>query len=408
MKILLINGNYNGGGAAKIAIELYEGLKKKDIDVSYMVGRGTVQNRDVKVICNNWFVKVIHALRRDIHGGVCYTNSYALNAIIEVVKKENVDIVHFHNIANNYFGLEDLQKLTKYCKVVWTLHEMWALTGHCGHAMDCDFWKTSECKKCPDIKRDIALKYNCAHTVWEKKKNAFVGKGIIFVTPSVWLKKMCMESYLRNERVEVINNGIELPNEVIKDKECIRKKYGIAKNANVMLFVAGKIYSEYKGFQYLQKAILCMEKTENYCLVMVGQGKPSIELTHKIKTYHFGRLADKEKLNEIYAMSDLLIVPSVAENFPTVAIEALSEGTPILAFNTGGIPEIIGSECGWIVDKYDIYSLKNKIIEIFNNKLENINKKSEKCKERANEMYSCNKMIQEYVNLYKRIMIERE
>lgn len=403
MKVLLVNGNYDGGGAAKIALELFIGLKANGVDVYYIVGWGKNKHDGIKVICTSIGLKIIHAIRRDIHGGVCYNNLFAKKELNDFIKKNNIDIVHFHNIANNYFGIEDVSELSETCKVVWTLHEMWALTGHCCYPMDCKKWINEECKKCSYTNRPISLTYDCSNHVYKKKREAFTKRGISFVTPSKWLYSECLKSYLQKEDISIIHNGIEMPAYIGNQRSLLRKKMNFTEDDFVMIFVAGNINSQFKGFGYLEEALSLLNDKRLLSLIIVGEGEVSDELSRKVNVVSMGYIADENKKFQLLSAADLFVTTSIAENFPTVVIESLAAGTPILGFNVGGIPEIIGSDCGWIVDAGNVTQIRDVIQMTSKNKFV-VNNKREGCRKRAERMFSRDTMTKRYINLYSEIL----
>lgn len=402
MKVLLINGNLDGGGAAQIARELYCGLKDAGIDTYYMVGWGESSEEEIEVLCHTIPMKIIHTIRRELRGGVCYTNPYAKYKIIKFIREKQIDIVHFHNIANSYFGFEDIEEVGKYCKVVWTLHEMWALTGHCGHNLECRQWRTG-CKKCPDIHRAVPINRDCAGKVWVRKKRAFSNKSIVFVTPSKWLENRCRESYLKHEYITTINNGIHFSQYIKEDKVALRKKYGVAEERKVLLFVAANIQNEYKGFSFLEEALIGMENTDEYSLVIMGSGIVSQKLKQKMDVVEVGIIREEYHKQEIYRMADLLVITSIAENFPTVVLEAMASGIPVLGFDTGGISEMIDESCGWIVEKGNSEAMRQGIVGAFGDK-DLLKSKGDLCIEKYRNNYKMSNMIDNYIKLYTQIV----
>lgn len=395
MKIMILNGNVSGGGAAQIAHMIYEGEKQKGIEAFFVAGWGEKNQKADLIICKNVIAKMLHAIRRELHGGVCYSNPYAANKIIKFIKRNKIDLVHIHNIANSYIGIKDVATIASVCPVVWTLHEMWSFTGHCGHSYDCMEWKEG-CLNCDNLNYLPKVNRNCTAKVWIEKKRSFTNRNIYFVTPSKWLERKARESFLKNEKILTINNGISFGKQVRKvSTEC--------NDILKVLFVAGDINNPYKGLDILERALELISESELITINIMGEGSLSDKINRKYAVSYYGTVTDKKQKEEIYLASDLLIVPSRQENFPTVILEAFACGVPVVGSNVGGIPEIIGENCGWVMKENSPDELCNILKKILNDKTSLYGKK-EKCRQQFEKKYKLEKMIDSYLELYKGIL----
>ncbi|MBD5509362.1 MAG: glycosyltransferase [Lachnospiraceae bacterium] len=406
MKILYINTYFNGGGAEKVMRQLYYGIKGEEAETYCMVGR--LQKNvpdDVEIIYKDFTGRCVTTLMGGHLNNTLLKTRRAKNAIIECIRREKIDIVHFHNIHSNYIGLSDMEEIRKYCSnIVITLHDMWMLTGGCAHAFECKNWEIDRychtCKGNESMRR--GMRY--APSLLKRKIRSFKKKGIYFVTPSEWLYELCRESYLKEENIRVISHGIALENFKCHKKSGVRKKYHLPENKHILLFAANGIHNVYKGFPYLQDALLKIADKEKYALLIVGNGKQEkIDLPFDI--YDMGYIQNEVVLSEMYAAADLFILPSVADTSSFTAIEAMASGTPVLAFHTGGIPEIVTEESGWLVPSRDSEALADKINDIFLNRKE-LERKTALCRKYIEDNYSEVRMLNNYMKLYREIMDE--
>lgn len=403
MKILYVNPYFIGGGAELVLRQLYYGMKSEEIESFCIIGRW--QNDippEVGVIYDDFMGRAVTTFVGTLLNNTLLKTKKTRKQIVEFVKKENIDIVHFHNLHSNYIGIEDIKEISRYCsKIVITLHDMWILTGGCAHSCECTKWKEEECRNCHG---NYSMRYfGMASWMLKKKRNAFKGADITYVVPSEWLYRKLRQSYLKEEDIRVINNGIDLNVYQVYPKEAMRKKHCLPKAKNILLFVANGMNNIYKGFPYLLKALEMLKNKENYALLIVGN-KPDekLELLN-YDVYMKGYITTQTEMNELYSAADLYIHPSMADVFPFTPMEAMASGTPVLAFETGGIPEIVNEDNGWLAEAGNAEQLRSYIEMIFADKL-CLQRKTQRCRTYIEENKGINKMISEYRRLYSDIM----
>lgn len=319
---------------------------------------------------------------------------FGTRQLIKILKKYNPDVIHLHNIHKFCINIPMLFKYLKKCgkKVVWTLHDCWAFTGHCPNfdMIGCEKWKTG-CYDCPQIRAYPKSLVDNSKSYYKNKKKWFSGvDNMTLVTPSKWLAGLVKQSFLKDYAVKVINNGINLS--VFKPTENdFKKQYGIEDKFLILGVAFG--WSERKGLDVFNR--LAEDLSSDYAIVLVGVSKDEKKnVSDKIITVE--RTQNAEELAKIYSASDLFVNPTREENFPTVNIESLACGTPIVTFNTGGSPEIIDLLTGICVEKDDYQALMASIKHI----KENAPIKSEDCIERA-KIFNEKEKYKEYIALYK-------
>lgn len=312
---------------------------------------------------------------------------------LKKIKSIDPDIIHLHNIHQSYINIPLLFNYLKKnkIKVVWTLHDCWSFTGHCPYFTyeKCDRWKTG-CHHCPKYMEYPKSVFDNSRFMWKCKKKWFLGlENMILVTPSKWLAALVKESYLKDYPVKVVNNGIDL--EIFKYIESdFRKKYNIHDKKIVLGVAFG--WDKRKGLDVFVE--LSKRLPYNYQIVLVGTSSLIEEqLPENIICIH--RTANQVELAKIYSAADIFVNPTRDENYPTVNMESIACGTPVLTFRTGGSPEILDETCGMIVKCDDIDSLEQGIYHI----CENNSLLTEKCLAKAKAFDMLDK-FKEYMILY--------
>lgn len=327
-----------------------------------------------------------------LNGCFSHLGTYRL---IKECKKFNPDVIHLHNLHTFCINLPMLFRYIKKknIPVVWTLHDCWTFTGHCPHFVmeNCDKWKT-ECHRCPQLSVYPRSRVENTRMAHKLKKKWFLGvDNMTLVTPSKWLGDLAKESFLKDYPVKVINNGIDLS--VFKPTESdFREKHGLT-DKKVILGVASD-WGKRKGFDVFKE--LATRLDDSYRIVLVGLDGARENLPEKI--IPIKRTANQKELAKIYTASDLFVNPTREDTYPTVNMEALACGTPVLTFKTGGSSEIPDETCSSVVDVNDIDAMEKEILRICEEKPYS----KEACLERARnfDMYD---RFEEYIELYKEV-----
>jgi glycosyltransferase involved in cell wall biosynthesis len=283
-------------------------------------------------------------------------------ALVRKLEQFRPDVVHLHNLHRFCVHFPTLMKYLKRNRipVVWTLHDCWTFTGKCPHfdMVGCQRWKTG-CGDCPQLRSYPKAFCDTSKMMYRKKKEWFAGlEDLTLVTPSRWLAELAGQSFLKDKPVRVINNGIDLSvfHPLSGD---LRQRYGW-EGKHLLLGVAFG-WSRRKGLDVFVE--LARRLGEGYQILLVGTDETvDAQLPENIATIH--RTADRQELAAIYSAADLFVNPTREENFPTVNMEALACGTPVLTFRTGGSPEIVGDRCGCAVDRDDLDGLEAQIRRI--------------------------------------------
>jgi glycosyltransferase involved in cell wall biosynthesis len=294
--------------------------------------------------------------------------------------------------------------LFKYLKqknkpIVWILHDCWAFTGHCTYYdyIGCDKWQ-SECNSCPQLRQ-----YPASY-IFDNSKNNFLLKKRYFtsldkltiVTPSNWLANEVKKSFLNKYNIKVIHNGIDLNIFKIK-KSNFKKKLNI-ENKFMILGVAN-VWEERKGFEYFVKLSNIIQNDE--VIVLVGLNDKQLKNLPR-NIIGIKRTNNLEELVDIYNSADVFVNPTLEDNFPTINLESLACGTPVITFDSGGSPETIDNNTGIVVEKGNIKDLYKAIQNI-----KNIGKNvfMDKCRTRVEKYFDKNDRFDEYIKLYQEVIL---
>ncbi len=393
------------GSTGKIMFYIADSARKHGYEVKtystipYRKGKSTV-NKEIEnhFVFGSKFENKIHTILGVLLGrNGCYSRR-GTNQLIQDLKRFNPNIIHLHNLHKFCINLPMLFNYLKTsdAKVVWTLHDCWAFTGKCAHfsMVKCEKWKTG-CQHCPQLSSYPASKIDNTKCMYNKKKGWFTGvKNMTLVTPSKWLANLVDQSFLKGYKIEIINNGIDLS--IFKPTESnFREKYGIG-SKKIILGVSYS-WSDKKGLDVFIELSRRLDH-KKYKVVLVGTNDSvDKQLSEHILSIHLTH--NQTELAEIYSAADIFINPTREDVFPTVNIEALACGTPIITSNTGGSPEILDESCGSIIDCNDVVELEKEIVRICSEKPYLI----EACIKRAKKFNMHDKYI-EYVELYERLL----
>ena len=404
MRIVQINGGAKGS-TGKIMMGIAEVARAQGHEVM-CASPITTTNRDAGEDCGYYRIGTFNSRRLNValaritgfNGCFAWFETYKLLKKIDEFKP---DIIHLHNLHDSYINLPMLFSYIKKHNVptVWTLHDCWAFTGQCPHftMVKCDKWKAG-CYGCPQYKEYPASLYDNTKKMWQLKKKWFSGvKNMTIVTPSEWLAGLARESYLKQYPIEVINNGIDL--NVFKPTHSnFRKQYGIPGDKYIVLGVSFA-WGYRKGLDCFVE--MAEKLGEQYQIVLVGtDDEIDKNLPHNIISIH--RTQNQKELAEIYSAADVFVMPTREENYPTVNMEAIACGTPVVTFDTGGSPEMLDDKTGIVVEANDIEATKKAIKDICEKK---------KCNDEEyivaySKNFDMKKRFAEYIELYANVLEE--
>lgn len=371
--------------------------------IAYSYGRDGIKP------CSSKLVPVGNRLDVAWHGLVTrMTDRHGLascmvtRSFIREIERIKPDIIHIHNIHGyflNYRILFDYLAKSN-VHVIWTVHDCWLYTGHCNHysLQECYKWK-SQCENCPQrTKFPASWGIDRSRQNYLDKKRAFTSiskEKMIIVPVSEWMRGEMQQSFFVDANFHVIHNGISLENFQIRDTGSIRVKYGL-ENLHVILGVAS-IWMKEKGWNdFMQMSTML---NEDEVIVLVGVTE---EQKEKLPTNVIGisRTENVHQLAELYSAAVAFVNPTWQDNYPTVNLEAIACGTPVVTYRTGGSIEAVTDKTGIVVEQGDVQGLLDAVRLI-----EERGKGfyQEVCRQYAMENFDKNDRYADYIRLYERL-----
>lgn len=388
-KLLQINITANWGSTGKIAEAIGIAAKNRGWESYMAYGRmaNSSQSQLIKVGGKvNTYIHFAYNRLFDMEGRC---SKRATKALVKQIAEIKPDVVQLHNIHDHFLNYRVLfEYLTQTdIQVVWTFHDCWAFTGHCYHFVrhNCMKWQT-ECNDCPQRNKFV----DRSRENFLLKKSLFAAnKNLTIVPCSEWMGDFVKQSFLKDNRIQVIHNGVDLNTfKVLPDGKKQDNKFRIIAVSNV--------WPAYKGIFDIFK--LREMLPEDYEITMVGLS------AEQVKTLPAGisgitRTQNVQQLVELYNESDVLINPTYSDTFPTVNLEALACATPVITYKTGGSPEAVDSKTGVVVEQGNVTALANAIMQMRENPLS-----SADCRKRAEELFDKDKCFEQYVELYEELL----
>lgn len=401
MKILQINSSDTGGGAERVAYQINCKLNEQYKINSKLLVRNKERNDETIIQLPRSFSDKV--ITRIVNNYMSFQGKVALGSIKynKTIFKEGYDIVHYHNIHSNYYNFNNIKKIASKIPVVWTLHDMWAFTGRCTYSYDCIHWMYN-CGKCEDkINTFPAMKIDNSSKVLDYKKRAFMSNNIQIITPSKWLENLARKSFMKNMNIKTIYNGVDIDLYKYNEKDNMREIYNLNKDKIYILLISANINDPRKGFKNIIEVLNKVENKDRYGILLVGKELDNNVIDNSFELIQFGYIKDENKLNQVYSLADIFIMPTLADNFPCTILESMSSGTPVMSFNIGGIPEQITDKTGWLLEPLD----NEGILNIINNlQKDECQEKGKLARLRVEKYFSLEKCINEYIKLYNSIV----
>lgn len=391
-------------------LRIHKAVKEAGIDSCILTFRKGVENSDVIVIEKNIKYKIWNKLRYYIEKIELEKYSkenlpFSFGAMgIDLSRNENVrnaDILHLHWINGqflSYNNMKDLAKLNK--PIVWTFHDSWPMTGGCHIRYGCEGFKKN-CGCCPELNskncKDITAR------IMSKKKRKYPTKNIVTVAPSKWMYYNINESSLfkRGHNVQ-IGNPLDLS--IFSEKKEDRKDNKI----RILFGANGALGLEYKGYKYFAEAMDYLYRTQKdlSSKIEINIFGTEIKKFPGLENYEckaWGYIKSEEKMAELYQRIDIYVFPSLDDNLPGTVMEALACETPVVAFQIGGVPELVQHKKNGYIAKYkDYIDLANGIVWVMRNNSGNElgrNGRSEIC-----QYFSFDEIGEKYKMLYEEIV----
>ena len=417
MRVLIINTSERIGGAAIAANHLMDALRNNGIQAKMLVRDKQTENISVISLNKSLWKIWLFIWERVIIWKANHFKKHNLFAIdiantgtdiTTLPEFKQADIIHLHWINQGMLSLKNLQKIFLSGKpIVWTMHDMWACTGVCHHARECNKYH-KECNFCPYLYNGGSKK-DISNQVFNKKQELYKLSPITFITCSQWLKEKAAQSaLLTNHTIINIPNPINTNLFKPRNKQEARTNSGLPTDKKLILFGSAKITDKRKGIDYFIESCKILAQKYPQLINEVGvvvYGKDSEQLKSLIpfQVYPLNYISSEKELVNIYNAVDLFTTPSLEENLPNTIMEAMACGIPCVGFNVGGIPEMIDHlHNGYVADYKSTEDFANGIHwALSEGEYQSL---SEEARRKVTSSYSENTIAKRYIEIYNKII----
>ena len=400
--ILQLNGRLRKGGPDNVVYNLHKKYKDLGYNSKILVENSIIADDDIIFLLkdNSNIQKRLYTLKKK--QGLRDFSNLSSFKIKNLELFKQADVIHLHNIRYYFFNLFALPEISSLKPVVWTLHDMQSFTANCEHSFDCNQWQKS-CVECPNLLVSRKVKRNSSSLVWNFKKYIYENSKLTIVCPSKWLKNKVEKSMLKKFDIVLIYNSVDNQIFCKTDKIKARDILNLPKKKKILTFCAkGGINNTFKGGQILSEIQSYFKNNTDVVFLILGGSN----YQYNRNLIEVGFIHSEELLSLYYSASDLLIYPSIADVCPLVILESMACGTPVVTFNTGGIPELVKhQETGYIAKYKDIEDFINGINYFLKDELK-LEDASIKSIERVRKNFTLDRMVKQYLNLYNELGIK--
>ncbi len=374
MRIVHLSTNDVSGGAARAASRLHQGCQRLG-EVSRMFVRNKESKNEgvweydrtpgwIEHIKDRFKRRWLHRRFRRYqesrpNGLELFSQARTLDGYRVADALPDADVYNLHWISRFIDPLPFFQQTQQ--PVVWTLHDMNPFTGGCHYNVGCDRYRES-CGQCPQL--GSTDENDLSRSVWSRKETAYqeaIEDGRLeIVAPSEWMAEEARRSTLfSGAQVHMIPHGLDQETFHPRNTDGLRSALSIPHDHRVLLFVADSTKNRRKGFDLLQDALAGLDD-EAVTLVSIGSHRPELKVS--VPHVHLGAIESDVLLSVFYSLADLFVIPSRQEAFGQTALESMACGTPVVGFDTGGIPDMVRpGETGWLAEPESARSLRNAI-----------------------------------------------
>ena len=419
MKITLINKDDSGGGAAMACSRLFRALKEQQADVQMLVQRKTRPDEAINSVLHSKFDKVQAEFNflyervpfilkeRDVSVRFAFSTANAGMDISGEKSVQDAALLHLHWINGAFLSLDNLSTLFRLHKpIVWTLHDMWPFTGGCHYSGVCNYFH-KQCGDCYFLKKPYPD--DISHTGWLNKQAILKTAKLTFIACSNWMREEAGKSSLfQNFEIVTIPNPIDTETYTKLNKHQCRQKWNISPNSKIILFGAANINHKRKGIKYLIEALSVIKNSlevypDDIQVVVFGKGKGFDFSTIPFPVVSLPVIKDEKQLAEIYNLADVFVLPSLEDNLPNMVMEALACAVPVVAFDTGGVKDMVEHfENGYLAEYKSVKDLAHGIVTILNS--DNYIQLSSNARQKVVDNFSNKVVAEKHIDLYHSII----
>lgn len=412
MNVVLFSSSVEGG-AGGAAFRLHRGLRSIGVDSRLMVETPLPDEADdaTTVLPRTRLSRALRLFRlnklplslyRRRDREAPFSAQWMPDSAAGAATKLRPDVVNLHWVCGEFMRVESAAAMR--APIVWTLHDMWPFTGGCHHSPGCERY-ADRCGACPVLRSRFQV--DASRWIWLRKARAWRKADLTIVTPSTWMAQCAAGSSLfRHLRIEVIPNGIDTQAFRPGNRLQAREALGLPPDRKVALYVAWRNRS-LKGFDLLADALRRLSQCgwkESLELAVVGYLRPRDLPDTGVEARFLGRLSDSVSMRLAYAAADVYVAPSIHDNFPTTVLEAMACGTPCVAFNIGGMPDLIADgETGCLVTPFDAEEFARKVAHVLEDDARG-RAMGESARQKVEQQYTVELFARRYRELFEDIL----
>jgi glycosyltransferase involved in cell wall biosynthesis len=392
------------GGASRIAVELAAAFKTQGVQAQLFCYNQTPDAPDTKLVTAVGLVQRVqrHVDWRLQRLGFTSRSDWELPCLRSKGALES-DIIHFHDVFECVSPLL-LETLSQPRFVCLTVHDCSPFTGGCLYPVDCRRFEEA-CGRCPQRKQIGRFDFTTANI--KLRRRAATSGDIHFIFPSRWIQSEAEKSLPIQGRSHFIPNGFDPVPYMFPTRHEARERLGLSAHEKVVLMGAHSLVNPYKGATFALQAVRSVSDLDPVALVL-GHPSPEVqEVLQGVRVITPGFVAEKARLANYYAAADLLLFPSLADNLPIMIQESMAAGSPVLAFNTGGIPEMIEHDkTGWLVERRNQAALNSTLRSILVQGVP-VNM-GVSAKEAIHRSFSMDDFVSRHLELYREVKKSRQ
>jgi glycosyltransferase involved in cell wall biosynthesis len=411
MKVVILNTFDKYGGAAIAAQRLATAIAKQAVDICMIVGLKETDQKFIFQVANksiHWIKLSLEKLHfrlyekgKEQRFGFSQNSFGSQLANLDEVK--NADIIHLHWVNFGFLSLNNIAQLVQMGKpIIVTMHDMWYFTGGCHYAGNCHHFE-SNCGNCTTFLKNPGP-HDFSYSNWKKKKTLFSAKNLYFVGCSFWMAQTAQRSsILKTASICNIPNPIDTQQFTIVPKVTVFESLGLSAEKSYLLFGAAKVNDKRKGLNYLIEALKIFknehsENIKNLEVVVFGNAETNFEEQIPFKVHSLGNITNTDTLVQLYNAAILYVSPSLEDNLPNTIMEAMACACPVVAFGTGGIPEMIEhKKNGYLAKASNSQDLAKGISFVMQNSKE----LGQAARQKVLLQYSEEVVAKQYIKLYQ-------
>lgn len=406
MRVLQVNG-YQSPGRRFNGLSLKPHLEALGVSSKHFVWEQDRQEAGV-VSLHGKLLRKVNRLTRGVEKVLSLQSQLYSNGMhmrrMEAFRE--ADLVHYHIIHSGFLSMQSLPAMTAEKPSLWTLHDPWAMTGHCIHPFSCQRWKTG-CGQCPDLKTDFAIQRDTTALNFRLKRMAYRRSNFEILVASSWMENMVRQSPLMDDvPVHKVPFGLDLDFFKPGDQTAAKARLGIEPHRLVLCFRS--VVNDFKGLQYVIEALDRLQTQVPICLLTLNDKGRIEKFKDRFQVVELGWTNDDSVMQDVYSATDLFLMPSLADSFGLMAVEAMACGKPTICFEGTALPEVVFTpEAGLAVPSRDSAALAAAMERLIGDPQERL-ARGARSRQLAEQHYDIRLQAERMVDVYERVIHGRQ